>query len=79
MLITQFMKNLLRESVGFAGCKMARRMFGIAGVEDTRGIKDIKLRAKVEKQVIQIAKQFVKNYTAINSVDDVFEILIGSK
>jgi 5-methylthioribose kinase len=40
----QFMKTLLQESIGFAGCKIIRRQFGIAGVEDIREIEDAAVR-----------------------------------
>ncbi|MCK5111742.1 MAG: S-methyl-5-thioribose kinase [Arcobacteraceae bacterium] len=72
---SQFLKSILQDSVGFAGCKMARRVFGVAGVEDIRGIKNKELRAKAEELVINIAKEFVMKYDSINSVEDIIEII----
>ena len=72
---SKFLKSILQDSVGFAGCKMARRVFGVAGVEDIRGIDNKILRADAEKLVIDIAKQFVINYNSINSVEDIIEII----
>jgi 5-methylthioribose kinase len=72
----EFMKNILRESIGFAGCKMARRMFGIAGVEDIRGIEDKQRRDKAEARVLEIAKKFVKNYENIESIKNIREMIV---
>ena len=72
---SKFLKSILQDSVGFAGCKMARRVFGVAGVEDIREIKDKALRDDAEKLVIDIAKQFVMSYDSINSVEEILEII----
>ena len=71
---TKFVQNILRDSVGFAGVKMARRVYGVAGVAEIRGIKDITLRAKAEALALKIAREFVMNYKNINSVDEIMEI-----
>ncbi len=70
-----FMRNILRQSIGFAGAKMARRLFGIAGVEDILGIEDPEARMLVEMRSLSIAKAFVKNYETIESVDDVISMI----
>ncbi len=72
---SKFLTNILRDSVGFAGCKMARRVFGVAGVEEIRGIKDKDLRAKAEKMILQIAREFVLKYDSINSIEQIIEII----
>lgn len=72
---SDFIQNIFQESIGFAGAKMARRLFGIAGVEDILGIEDLQARARVEKKSLEIAKTFVKNYENINSIDEVLDII----
>jgi len=71
----QFLKSIIRDSVGFAGCKMARRVFGVAGVEEIRGIQDKKLRNQAEELAIEIAREFVMKYDSIDSVDEIIEII----
>ena len=39
-----FFKALLADALGFAGCKMIRRLIGIAHVEDMDSIEDVDLR-----------------------------------
>ncbi len=71
----RFVKNILSQSVGFAGCKMARRVYGVAGVEEIRGIKDPELRAKAEKAALKIAREFVVKYEKIDNTDEILEII----
>ncbi len=70
-----FIINIIQESIGFAGCEMARRIFSAGGVEDTQGIQDKDSRILVEKKVLNIAKQFVKNYRKILKIDDIFSFI----
>ncbi|HIP41467.1 MAG TPA: S-methyl-5-thioribose kinase [Campylobacterales bacterium] len=65
----EFMQNIFSQSVGFAGCKIARRVFGIAGVEDIRGIEDRERRANAERLALRIGKDLILNYETITNVD----------
>ncbi|MEK6659197.1 MAG: S-methyl-5-thioribose kinase, partial [Campylobacterota bacterium] len=64
----KFVKNILRDSVGFAGCKMARRVYGVAGVAEIRGIEDKHLRTEAEKSALKIAREFVIKHDKIERV-----------
>ena len=74
----RFMLSILQDSVGFAGCKMGRRMFGIAGVEDIRGIEDTETRNAAMADVLRMAKTFVKHHRDVTSVQDVVATIEGS-
>jgi len=65
----EFMHNIFTQSIGFAGCKMARRVFGIAGVEDIRGIEERQRRKKAELMALSVGKDLILNYEQITSVD----------
>ena len=73
----KFMQGVLHDTIGFAGCKMARRIFGIAGVADIRGIEDPALRAQAEQRVFEIARGFVMEYDQIDSVDEILKRIKG--
>jgi 5-methylthioribose kinase len=72
---SRFVKNIIRDSIGFAGCKMARRVFGVAGVEEIRGIDNKELRAKAEEMAIDIAREFVLRYDTVDSIEDIINII----
>lgn len=75
----RFLKSILRDSVGYAGCKMARRVFGVAGVAEIRGIKDKVLRASAEELVLKIAREFVMKYEKIDSINEILEIIKSAR
>ena len=73
---TDFMKNIFQHSVGFAGAKISRRVFGIAGVEDIRGIENSQKRQKAELLALNIGKELILNYTYINNIEELIEKII---
>jgi 5-methylthioribose kinase len=73
----KFMQGILHDTIGFAGCKMARRIFGIAGVADIRGIEDPALRTLAEQRVFEIARGFVMEYDSIDSIDEIIARIKG--
>ena len=73
----QFMLDLLRDTAGFAGCKIIRRQFGIAGVEDIRGIADDTLREKANRLAVDIGVRFVKQHKDIANIDDMMKLIKG--
>lgn len=71
----EFMLNILKDSVGFAGCKMARRMFGIAGVADIREISNKEIKDKAIELTLNIATRFVIENQHIRCIEDVLNII----
>ena len=71
----QYMQTLLQESIGFAGCKIIRRQFGIAGVEDIRGIEDDALREKANRLAIEVGERFIKQYHTVMNTDDIMKLI----
>lgn len=66
-LAQKIIRNILSESVGFAGCKMARRQLGVAHILEIESIEDDGLRAQVETKVLGIAREMVVRYDEIDS------------
>jgi len=71
----QYMHTLLQESIGFAGCKIIRRQFGIAGVEDIRGIEDDTVREEANRLAVSIGERFIKQYHTIQNTDDMMKLV----
>lgn len=55
----RFMRNLLNDTVAFAGIKMIRRILGLAHTEDLESIKDPALRARCERKALTLARRLV--------------------
>ncbi len=75
----KFLKSILQDSIGYAGCKMARRVFGVAGVKEIRGIEDKVLRANAEELALKIAREFVMKYENIQNIDEIVEIIKSAR
>ncbi len=63
----EFLTSIFKESVGFAGAKMARRVFGIAGVEEIRGIKDKARKKRASLKALEIGISLIKEYKNIKT------------
>ena len=53
------MDGLWRDTIGFAGMKMIRRIVGIAHVADLEDISDTNVRATCEKRAVLLAREMV--------------------
>jgi len=71
----KFFVDLLADSIGFAGCKMIRRIIGIAHVADLESISDEQVRAECEVKVLLFAKKIVKERASFNTIQDVVLLL----
>ena len=75
----QYMRRLLQDTVGYGGCKMMRRQLGIAHVEDIECIEDPKERAVAESLALAIGRRFVLERGAVESIDDMIDIVRTTK
>lgn len=63
--------RLLQDSAGFAGCKMMRRVIGLAPVADLETIEPPEVRAVAEKQALRIGAQLVLRRGEMRRIDDI--------
>lgn len=66
-----FMKNLFHETLEFAGCKMIRRILGLAHVEDLESIADLETRARCETYALHFARELVMHGQGFLNIEDV--------
>lgn len=66
-----FMRRLLANSLGFAGCKMIRRIVGMAKVADITSISDDAVRAAIEVKCVQFAERLLVERRAFGSIAEV--------
>jgi len=59
--ITLRLESIWKQSVGFAACKMLRRILGLAHVEDFESIADAELRARCELGAARLARDMLLN------------------
>lgn len=71
------MQQILRDAVGFAGCSMARRTLGIAGVADIRDIEDPGVRSQLEITNLKLSQALISAHSSIEQISD-FSSLVRS-
>lgn len=71
----EFMHKMFQESIGFAGCKMARRVFGIAGVEEIRGLEDKTKKKEANLRALKMGVKLIENYENIQNIDELITII----
>ena len=64
-----FMHQIFQESIGFAGCKIARRVFGIAGVAEIRGIEDPQKRKAATMHALRLGTDLIRQYRSFDNID----------
>lgn len=69
----EFMSTLFADMLGFAACKMIRRILGFAHVLDLDGIADTQLRARCEAAALAMAMTLLKTPARFRSIDDVLD------
>jgi 5-methylthioribose kinase len=62
------LRHIWRDTLGFAGMKMIRRIFGLAHVEDFESIRNPDVRAACEGRALRLARRMVIDRAAIPSL-----------
>ncbi len=71
----EFMHKIFQESIGFAGCKIARRVFGIAGVEEIRALEDKSKKKEANLRALRTGVTLIENYENIANTDQLIAII----
>ncbi|HTT04565.1 MAG TPA: S-methyl-5-thioribose kinase [Steroidobacteraceae bacterium] len=67
----RFMSDLFADMLGFAACKMIRRILGFAHVSDFESIVEPALRARCEAAALSMARRLLTQPQRFRSIDDV--------
>ncbi|WP_413207290.1 S-methyl-5-thioribose kinase [Rhodospirillum sp. A1_3_36] len=70
----QTMSRLLSDTIGFAACKMMRRIVGLAKVAEIKDISDLKERAKAEVCALTMGSRMVVNRASFTGITDLTEL-----
>ena len=71
----RYIQKILRDTAGYGGAKMLRRMMGIVSIWDITCIEDLQKRAVCERLAIKIGSRWVLERGKISSVDDLIRIV----
>ncbi|HZG83619.1 S-methyl-5-thioribose kinase [Paenibacillus sp.] len=65
-----FLRELLQDTFGYAGCKMVRRIVGLAHVADIDGIPDADLRNRARRVSLAVGTALIKHHRSAASIED---------
>jgi 5-methylthioribose kinase len=71
----RYLLNLLRDTAGFGGVKMLRRMMGVVSVWDISSIADGATRAIAERLAIRIGARWLVERHNFHTVDDLLAVV----
>ncbi len=66
-------QKIWADSLGFAGCKIIRRILGLAHVEDFESIENPDTRSSCEKRALAFARRLLLDREQFSSMNDVVE------
>ncbi|UHA72403.1 S-methyl-5-thioribose kinase [Paenibacillus sp. 481] len=66
-----YIDRLLQDVIGYAGCKMIRRIVGLAHVADIDSIPDPQVKERAQRIALTIGKKLVKINRRVHSIDEV--------
>ncbi|MGG1551825.1 S-methyl-5-thioribose kinase [Paenibacillus ferrarius] len=69
-----FVANLLRDTVGFTGAKMVRRIVGLAHVADIDKIEDAAARERAQRLALRIGTGAIRTNRQVNSIDELIAL-----
>ncbi|MCI3925180.1 S-methyl-5-thioribose kinase [Paenibacillus sp. TRM 82003] len=68
--VDTFLRELLQDTFGYAGCKMVRRIVGLAHVADIDGIPDEALRNRARRAALVVGKALIKHHRSAASIEE---------
>ena len=74
VLRERFIARLFGDTVGFAACKMMRRILGLAKVADIAEIEDLQERARIERMTLKLGKKMVIERDSINNIGEIINL-----
>ncbi len=74
-----YMLNILQDAAGMGACKMMRRVIGLAGVEDIRGIENVDDRSIAASLALNIAQTLIMNRKHFTMIEELVEAATGCK
>lgn len=75
----EYMLRILRDAAGMAACEIMRRVIGLAGVEDIRGIESIEDRSIAASLALNIATAIIKQWQELRDIEEIVEIVTATQ
>ncbi|BBH21527.1 methylthioribose kinase [Paenibacillus baekrokdamisoli] len=71
--LDDYLRRVLQDTIGFAGCKMVRRIVGLAHVADIDKITDASTREQAQRLALSIGKSLIRLNRRAASIEELIE------
>lgn len=71
-----YVQDLLHDTIGYAGCKMVRRVIGLAHVADIDKIESADAKERAQRMALAIGKALIKRHRSAASIDELIDIAV---
>jgi 5-methylthioribose kinase len=71
----QTLQEIFKDMIGFAGCKVIRRMIGLAGVEDVECILNQEDRNEIKKAALTLGKKLIVERSQITTINELVKVV----
>jgi len=68
-----YMLRLLQDAVGLGACKVMRRVIGLAGVEDIRGIEDVEKKSIAASLALNMGRKMLMERETFTTIEQLVE------
>jgi 5-methylthioribose kinase len=72
------MNRLLQDAIGFAGCKIVRRIVGLSHVVDIDRIPDAAARERAQRLALAIGTSLIRNNRKAQSIEEVIDTALSA-
>lgn len=69
-----YLEQVLRDAIGYTGCKMVRRVHGLAQVADINKLEDEAAKDRARRIALRIGTALIKHNRQAQSINDLLEI-----
>ncbi|WP_248930446.1 S-methyl-5-thioribose kinase [Paenibacillus hamazuiensis] len=69
-----YMQQLLQDTLGYTGCKMVRRVYGLAQVADINKLEDAAAKERAQRISLAIGTTLIKQHRQAGSIDDLLNV-----
>ncbi|MDP9698864.1 S-methyl-5-thioribose kinase [Paenibacillus polysaccharolyticus] len=70
-----YVQQLFRDTIGFTGAKMVRRIVGLAHVADIDTLTDTAERERAQRKALAVGKALIKNNRQVNTIGEVLDLV----
>jgi 5-methylthioribose kinase len=74
-----YMQRILQDAAGYAGAKINRRVIGLAGVADIRGIEDITDRSIAASLALNMGQALINGRHSVTTIEKLVAIATTCK